>query len=232
MATTLGERVKLALAGPPKQSQVALAKACGIHPVSVNDWVHDRTQSIEGANLLAAAAFLHVNPKWLADGIGPMRSPAEAVDESFGGRGGNVVAVPVVGGVLIDQASFDVDPKLGSGFVLGAGVHDGYAVKIIGSGPDKSLRDGQYLVIERFGNPHFSDYCIVEREGERQLAEVLGGQDGRVTLEAIVTGERFTLTEEDLSGTECVVAVVSASRWRAEAPDPQEGLRPRSGRGR
>jgi hypothetical protein len=72
--TTLGERVTLALQGPPKRTQTALAKACGIHPVSVNDWVHDRTQTIEGANLLSAAAFLEVNPKWLATGVGAMRS--------------------------------------------------------------------------------------------------------------------------------------------------------------
>lgn len=73
MQTTLADRVKLALEGPPKRSQVALAKACGIHPVSVNDWVHGRTQTIEGSNLINAAAFLGVSPKWLASGIGPMR---------------------------------------------------------------------------------------------------------------------------------------------------------------
>lgn len=73
MKTTLGERVKLALAGPPRRTQVALAKACGVHPVSINDWVHDRTQTIEGANLLKAAGFLEVNPRWLAEGVGPMR---------------------------------------------------------------------------------------------------------------------------------------------------------------
>lgn len=72
--TTLGERVTLALKGPPKRTQTALAKACGIHPVSVNDWVHDRTQTIEGSNLLSAAAFLDVNPKWLATGVGAMKA--------------------------------------------------------------------------------------------------------------------------------------------------------------
>jgi hypothetical protein len=76
MKSTLGDRVKRALEGPPKRSQAALAKACGVHPVSVNDWVHDRTQRIEGAHLLNAAAFLGVNPRWLADGLGPMRSPS------------------------------------------------------------------------------------------------------------------------------------------------------------
>jgi transcriptional regulator with XRE-family HTH domain len=73
MQSTLSERVKLALAGPPKRSQVDLARACGIKPPSVNDWVTGKTKTIEGSNLLNAAAFLQVNPKWLAEGIGPMR---------------------------------------------------------------------------------------------------------------------------------------------------------------
>lgn len=73
MSMTLGERVKMALAGPPKLTQKALAEACGVSPVSVNDWVHDRTQTIEGANLLNAAQFLQVNARWLAEGVGAMR---------------------------------------------------------------------------------------------------------------------------------------------------------------
>lgn len=73
MANTLGERLKLALDGPPKLSQAALARACGVKPPSVNDWITGKTKTIEGANLLNAAAFLNVAPRWLAEGIGPMR---------------------------------------------------------------------------------------------------------------------------------------------------------------
>lgn len=68
MRTTLGERVKQALAG---RSQAALARACGVKPPSVNDWVTGKTKTIEGAHLLNAASFLGVSPKWLAEGIGP-----------------------------------------------------------------------------------------------------------------------------------------------------------------
>lgn len=72
--TTLAERVLKALKGPPKRTQRALAEACGINPVSVNDWVKGRTKTVEGAHLLKAAAFLHINPRWLAEGVGPMHA--------------------------------------------------------------------------------------------------------------------------------------------------------------
>ncbi len=71
--TTLQERLKLAMAGPPKVTQAALARACGIRAPSVNDWTSGKTKTIEGQNLLIAADFLKVLPMWLATGKGPMR---------------------------------------------------------------------------------------------------------------------------------------------------------------
>lgn len=70
MQTTLAERLKSAMAGPPKITGLALAKACGVSQPSVSDWLNGSTKSIDGVNLIAAAEFLRVNPKWLATGLG------------------------------------------------------------------------------------------------------------------------------------------------------------------
>ncbi|WP_288076490.1 S24 family peptidase [Pseudomonas sp.] len=76
---TLQERLKHVMAGPPKISQAALARACSITAPSVNDWLSGKTQTIEGKNLLLAAEFLKVSPGWLATGKGSMRK--DSVDE-------------------------------------------------------------------------------------------------------------------------------------------------------
>ena len=73
MATTLKERLELAMKGPPKVTQAAIAKACKIAPPSVSDWMSGKTKTIAGKNLLAAARLLNVNPEWLGTGRGPMR---------------------------------------------------------------------------------------------------------------------------------------------------------------
>jgi SOS-response transcriptional repressor LexA len=70
---SFAERLRVALDGPPKLKQVDLAKACGIKPPSVSDWLNGRSVNIEGRNLLAAARFLNVRPEWLQTGRGPMR---------------------------------------------------------------------------------------------------------------------------------------------------------------
>lgn len=73
MYKTLPERLKEAMAGPPKVSGIALATACGVAPASVSDWLSGKSKTMEGANLVMACEFLKIRPKWLACGVGPMR---------------------------------------------------------------------------------------------------------------------------------------------------------------
>lgn len=80
--TTFADRLKSAMAGPPKFKQVELARACGIKPPSVADWLNGRSVNIEGKNLLSAAKALNVRPEWLSTGRGPMR-PGDATQESW-----------------------------------------------------------------------------------------------------------------------------------------------------
>lgn len=73
MSSTLKDRMRKAMDGPPKITGAALARACGIKPPSVSAWLSGHTKSIDGSHLLAAARLLRVRPEWLADGLGHMR---------------------------------------------------------------------------------------------------------------------------------------------------------------
>lgn len=67
----LKDRLELAMRGPPRITQVALARACKVSPAAVNEWIKGKTKKLEGANLIAAASFLRVSPEWLATGKEP-----------------------------------------------------------------------------------------------------------------------------------------------------------------
>lgn len=69
---TLAERLKYAMEVlPPKKIKgVELARAVGVRPPSVSDWLSGKSKNMEGPNLIRAAQFLKVNSKWLATGIG------------------------------------------------------------------------------------------------------------------------------------------------------------------
>ena len=70
MKTTLSERLREAMAGPPKVTGIQLAKACKVAAASVSDWLSGKSKTMEANNLLAAARLLNVDPEWLANGVG------------------------------------------------------------------------------------------------------------------------------------------------------------------
>lgn len=74
MQTTLAERLRKAMDGPPKRTGAALAKACNIKPPSVSDWLSGKSRSMDGSNLIDAAEFLGVDAKWLIKGVGLARN--------------------------------------------------------------------------------------------------------------------------------------------------------------
>jgi len=73
MQTTLAERLRQAMDGPPKRTGAALAKACNVKQPSVSDWLTGKSRSMDGSNLIDAAEFLGVSAKWLIKGVGLMR---------------------------------------------------------------------------------------------------------------------------------------------------------------
>ncbi|WP_347454293.1 XRE family transcriptional regulator [Acinetobacter thermotolerans] len=69
---TLAERLKYAMEVlPPKKIKgVELARAVGVKPPSVSDWLSGKSKTMEGPNLIKAAKFLKVNSTWLGTGVG------------------------------------------------------------------------------------------------------------------------------------------------------------------
>lgn len=72
---TLAERLKYAMEILPskKIKGVDLARAVGVKPPSVSDWLSGKSKTMEGENLLKASKFLGVNASWLATGNGAIQ---------------------------------------------------------------------------------------------------------------------------------------------------------------
>ena len=76
--TTLQDRLQTALEAKEGASKAGLAKACDISKASVTNWFNGRTISLDGKNLIRAAAYLGVSPDWIATGKGqPERHHAQ-----------------------------------------------------------------------------------------------------------------------------------------------------------
>ena len=68
--STLAERLREAMDAAGIK-QVEVARAAGIKPPSVADWLNGKTKNIRGANLVMVAQLLNVSEAWLADGVLP-----------------------------------------------------------------------------------------------------------------------------------------------------------------
>lgn len=90
MLMTLAERLKNAMDGPPKVTGKALAGACQVSTASVSDWLSGKSKTMEGSNLVAAAEFLHVSPKWLATGVGLKFASGPVTDHRVSDNGPEV----------------------------------------------------------------------------------------------------------------------------------------------
>ncbi|MBK1979105.1 helix-turn-helix transcriptional regulator [Achromobacter xylosoxidans] len=65
--STLAQRLREAM-DQTGVKQVDIARAAGIKPPSVADWLNGKTKNIRGANLVSVAQLLNVSEAWLADG--------------------------------------------------------------------------------------------------------------------------------------------------------------------
>lgn len=84
--STLAERFSDALASAkekaPYKNKAGLGRACGVTASSVTDWFSGRVKSLNFEVAGKAAAYLNVNARWLASGIGEMHSASvQAFDD-------------------------------------------------------------------------------------------------------------------------------------------------------
>jgi phage repressor protein C with HTH and peptisase S24 domain len=222
MKSTLGERVKMALAGPPKVTQKALAEACGITPVSVNDWVYDRTQTIEGSNLLKAAQFLHVNARWLAEGVGAMRAELTDMDDSRriglpdGARSVTLKYASRVGivqggnnGFIEDYSPTAQEPEP----VYYASTlidEQAYAVKVRGSSMEPAIMAGWDVIASPNRPAEPPDLCAVYfTDGRKAFKRLVWVRGGMVCLESISSQhEKITEPVENITRMDKVISIV------------------------
>lgn len=102
---TLAERLRYAMntAQPKKAKGVDVARAAGVKPPSVSDWLSGKSKTMEGENLIYVANYLNVNPLWLANGIGEMRPSDKA---------------PIISLVQTERAVYGAKPVLTTNVIV------------------------------------------------------------------------------------------------------------------
>jgi len=171
---TLAERLKYAMEVlPPKKIKgVDLARAVGVKPPSVSDWLSGKSKTMEGENLLKAAKFLGVNPNWLATGSGaPTENNKQKIkDEELSNilfRDLSLHKIPVFDYVqagLWNEVSYDGATPLGYTYTdyIGAVPESIFSVIVQGNSMEPDFKEGDMLIVDASISPKPGCFVIAQ----------------------------------------------------------------------
>lgn len=167
---TLAERLKYAMEVlPPKKIKgVELARAVGVKPPSVSDWLSGKSKNMDGTNLIRAAQFLKVNTKWLATGIGkPSDEESKSDFSNVSFNDTPFRKIPVLDFVqagLFGSVAYDgINPK-GETYTTyqGARPEEVFSLTIEGTSMTPNFMPGDSIVIDASISPQPGSYVIAQ----------------------------------------------------------------------
>ncbi|MBJ8476604.1 XRE family transcriptional regulator [Acinetobacter bereziniae] len=240
---SLAERLKYAMEVLPvkKIKGVELARAVGVKPPSVSDWLSGKSKTMEGENLLRAAKHLNVNPVWLATGSGEVKSETNKnsilnsngmLSSSLDALDNNVIPLqskllPVLSWVQAGSMTSveAINPTEISEWLppLSADDPDGcFYLKVVGISNFPTYMDGDYILV----NPKFQvfdllseDLIVVRNNTDATFKKLIIESDDRKYLQALNPNFQPNIIEFE-EGMELVGLVIDAFR-------PLGGSRPK-----
>lgn len=207
--TTLAKRLQRAMKEKPEITQVAIARACGIKPPSVSDWLSGKTKQIKGASLMAAARILEVNPEWLATGKPPMK--IEPDKRAGSGNYDNDVSplptvmrarapreVPVVEVQAIGETHFLAAENTKQFALVASDDELAFVVRVENNDMYPRYMIGEYALVEPGIEVDIEDDVLVRLVSGETLLRRLASRKGGVRLSAYNLQDVVTLSTEDI----------------------------------
>ncbi len=169
----LAERLKYATEVLPSKriKGVDLARAVGVKPPSVSDWLSGKTKTMEGENLLKVSKFLGVNPNWLACGNGsPRNSDEKNNDEELSNvifRDLKLHKIPVLDYVQAGfwhEVVYDGTTPHSYTYTdyLGSNPESIFSVIVEGNSMEPDFKEGDMLIVDASITPKPGCYVIAQ----------------------------------------------------------------------
>lgn len=209
MHKALAYRASIATKGE-SVTQLSLASAVGIKPPSVNGWFSGETKTLKGENLLKAAEYLQVDPKWLSAGIGKML-PGDTVTPMPEGAiyVGNERARPIyvvgkgAGNAAPERIWTDGDRPEDAidDFVMGySSDPEAFLIEVDGSSMYPKYEHGNFALIEPNTPIDLEDVVLVRQEdGRSLLKKLLSKRNGVIVLGSYNDPIKLELHEDEVS---------------------------------
>ncbi|MGB8811349.1 MAG: XRE family transcriptional regulator [Acinetobacter calcoaceticus] len=193
---TLAERLRYAMEFlPPKKIKgVDLARAVGVKPPSVSDWLSGKSKTMEGENLLKASKFLRVNPNWLASGIGTPQLSENSANyltintnvSAFQARMAPVLSW-IQAGNFTNVESIDKS-QIVEWFPLPEDCDKCFYLKVKGVSNEPDFIEDDYIVVDptvNYSDMQSGDIIVVRKDKDATFKKLIIESDGTRYLKAI-----------------------------------------------
>ncbi|WP_343203516.1 XRE family transcriptional regulator [Luteibacter sp. SG786] len=221
MTTQLWDRLREARKAK-KMSQADLAEHVGLSRVAVGLWETANAENRTKPNtdqLRTVAKVLGVSLSWLIEGTDSPVSPSDATAGHI--PRSSFRRVPVVGTASLGMDGYwtDLEYPKGQGdgyFEFPTTDRDAYVLQVRGGSMHPAIRSGWYVVIEPNKSPQMGEFVMVKLvDGRSTVKEFLWHRDGEYVLNAISTGERLVIAEDDIEAIHHVGGILPPSGRQA-----------------
>lgn len=206
---TLAERLKYAMEVlPPKKIKgVELARAVGVKPPSVSDWLSGKSKNMDGPNLVRAAKFLKVNSTWLGTGVGQPTDKEKEQGQNFDFNTLELIKIPVLDYVqagMWKDTSFDGVTPLSYTYTTydGPDPNEIFSIIVRGDSMEPDFKEGDMLVIDSSLQPKPGCFVVAKNgndEATFKKYRVTGYDEfGRDEFELVPLNDNYpTLSSKD-----------------------------------
>ncbi|MEN8282590.1 LexA family protein [Acinetobacter gerneri] len=187
---TLAERLRYAMEILPlkKIKGVELARAVGVKPPSVSDWLSGKSKTMDGENLVKAAKFLDVNATWLATGNGkPKVENIEFANVAKIRPNMAPVLSWVQAGVFTNVESIDMS-QVEEWLPLPDECTNCFYLKVQGVSNNPDFLEGDYILVDPdvyYSDMQSGDMIVVRRFDDATFKKLVIETDGSRYLQAL-----------------------------------------------
>ncbi|MDR2060932.1 MAG: XRE family transcriptional regulator [Acinetobacter sp.] len=191
---TLSERLKYAMEVlPPKKIKgVELARAVGVKPPSVSDWLSGKSKTMEGENLIKASKFLGVSASWLASGMGkPVNEKIVSEDSLNNTSPVTARMAPVLSwvqaGTFTNVQALDLS-HVEEWLPLPEECTNCFYLKVVGISNSPDFLEGDYILVDPdvyYGDMQSGDMIVVRKFDDATFKKLVIESDNSRYLQAL-----------------------------------------------